>query len=316
MKLIKCGVPQGSILGPILFLIYINDLVNICKHTSPYLFADDTNLFINGKQLCELADKLNRELLDISIWLKVNKLSLNIKKTHFMVFTSKRKIPNPVSLFIDGIGIDEVKHTKFLGVFIDNRLTWKKHIDYISGKISRGIAVILKARKLLNERALITLYYSFVYPFFTYCNHVWGNACKTHLKRLVILQKRIVRIITSSPYLEHTDPLFYKLGLLKLSEINKYAFAKFMYRWYHRKLPRVFDNCFMSVRDIHPYNTRSSAKGLLYCTCKIRTCVGPTRFKYLCPHIWNDIIKAKINPSTSELVFSKSIKQCLKVGLI
>ena len=132
MKAIKCGVPQGSILGPLLFLVYINDLVSICKHTAPFLFADDTNLFKNGNNLDVMVDSLNTELNEISIWLKVNKLSLNIKKTHYMVFTTKRKGVDSLNVTIDGHIIDKVIHTKFLGVSIDEKLNWKKtHIVYI-----------------------------------------------------------------------------------------------------------------------------------------------------------------------------------------
>ena len=191
MKTIKCGVPQGSILGPLLFLIYINDLVNICNHTAPFLFADDTNLFKHGTDLNDIVESLNLELNEISLWLKVNKLSLNIKKTHYMVFTTRRITIDVLDIKIDGYMIDRVTHTKFLGVFIDEKLNWKKHISYISGKISRGLGIIVKARKKLPLNALKTLYFSFIYPFFTYCNHVWGSTCVTNLEPLFFITEEM-----------------------------------------------------------------------------------------------------------------------------
>ena len=118
-----------------------------------------------------------------------------------------------------------------------------------------------------------------------------------------------MRIITRSKYLEHTNPIFEKLDLLKMSEINKYIIGKFMYRWYHNQLPSIFHNMFVSVTDIHNYNTRQ--KDHLY-TTKIKTCLGQTRITYLGPKIWNDILKAKINPNISEYVFSKSLKKMYK----
>ena len=204
-------------------------------------------------------------------------------------------------------------NTKFLGVYMDNKLSWKKHIEYTAGKVSRGIGIVLRARRLLNSAALKTLYYSFVYPFFSYCNHVWGSACPTNLEKLVLLQKRVIRIIAGAKYLDHTDPLFKKLGLLKLTEINTYAFCKFMYKWYHSKLPTAFTNSFMYVHDVHYHNTRQSRE--LYPT-KINTNLGKTRYRYKGAHVWNHLLKAKVNPATSEAVFSKCIKQCIKVGLI
>ena len=150
LKDVTCGVPQGSILGPILFLIYINDLFNVCQHVMPILFADDTNLFLSGHNLDMMETIINQELKEISEWLKVNKLSLNIKKTHYMIFTTKRKRLVDVSLQIDGHIINETNSTKFLGVIIDNKLSWKNHIKHVVGKVSRGIGMILKALKLLK----------------------------------------------------------------------------------------------------------------------------------------------------------------------
>ena len=186
---ITCGVPQGSILGPLLFLIYINDLSKICQFTNPFLFADDTNLLHHSKDLVKLQKEINDDLHQISEWLQANRLSLNIKKTHYMIFSNKR-LPIDMNIKIDGNKIDSVEQTKFLGVIIDKQLNWKKHITHITGKVARGIGIIIKAKKYLPREAMLSLYYYFIYPYLTYCNLVWGTSCKSHLERLKILQKK------------------------------------------------------------------------------------------------------------------------------
>ena len=155
IKDVSCGVPQGSILGPLLFLIYINDLYSVCCESSPILFADDTNLFYRGKYVNVMAQEINIELSQISLWLKTNKLSLNIKKTHFMLFHRKKR-DAVIKIQIDNEEIDRVYKTKFLGVIIDHKITWKEHVTYVSGKMSRSIGILIKARSCLNKHAMMT----------------------------------------------------------------------------------------------------------------------------------------------------------------
>ena len=147
-KTIKCGVTQGSILGPLLFLIYINDLANICQYTMPILFADDSNLFINGTDVRKIELELNEELRNIASWLRINELSLNVNKTQYMVFTRKLNKIEDIVLRVEGQTIERVTQTKFLGVIIDEKLTSRNHVNHIATKIANGIGILIKARFL------------------------------------------------------------------------------------------------------------------------------------------------------------------------
>ena len=156
-KYIICGVPQGSILGPLLFLLYINDLPAVSKLFMPILFADDTNLFCTSHNVNMLVDDINTELVNVYAWVQSNKLSLNIDKTNYMLFSPKCACRPAKNIVIDGQSIVEVNETKFLGVVIDNRFKWSSHLGHISNKISKGIGVITKVRKFFDQTTLMSL---------------------------------------------------------------------------------------------------------------------------------------------------------------
>ena len=249
---ITCGLPQGSILGPLLFIIYVNDLVNTSDIMKFVLFADDTTIFHSGSDLLEMNNIINCELVKISKWMITNKLSLNISKTHFIIFKGKRHIPVNIDIKIGNTSLEQHYCTKFLGVMLDSELTWKFHIKYVHSKVAKALGIIYKVRDCLTKTALTTLYYSLIYPYFQYCNVAWGNANKTLLHPIIIQQKRAVRLISHAAFLEHTHPLFKRLSLLKFNDINQLELLKFVYN----QLNHTNILQFVPVSNIHEVNLR------------------------------------------------------------
>ena len=206
-KDVTCGLPQGSLIAPLLFIIYINDLPHISENLNKILFADDTNLFKRDKSLTRLNKEVENQLIDLETWLKVNKLSLNVSKTKSMVFrTRKNRIDIDSNINMCGQKLDKVEKTKFLGVYIDKHLDWNEHINHVTNKLSRINAIIYNSRDYLTLNARIQLYNSFVLPHLSYCIAVWGDTSQYILKPLIILQKRIVRTIHYAQIRGHTSP--------------------------------------------------------------------------------------------------------------
>ena len=187
-KEILCGVPQGSVPGPLFFLIYINHICHLSNLYDLVLFADDTNLFFSHNDIQTLTHTINSEMLELSDWFKANKLSLNVKKSNYVIFKARqRREEFDLNIEINGHKMTRVKEVTFLGVILDENLSWKPHISHIACKISESIGMIGRSSPCLTKLALKTLYYSLVYPYFQYCIIVWGSTYPTNLNRLILL---------------------------------------------------------------------------------------------------------------------------------
>ena len=301
-QLLTCGVPQGSILGPLLFLLYINDIVHLCNSCKPILFADDTNLIFNHTDLNELVNNVNRELQILSNWFKVNKLSLNSDKTKVILFQSQsRALPDNTSqsIYLEGQKIEQVSVQKFLGVYIDQLLNWRHHISLKNNIISRNVGILSRLKNTVPPNILKTLYHSIILPHLSYGVVAWGGTCKKELNRMSVLQRKAIRLIHLSKYNAHTGPLFRKLNALMVHDINKLQCCKLVLKKQQNQLHPNISRLFSPSCNLHSHNTRQASN--------IRP---PRKNKTLCKQLlsskiannWNNLpntIKSNTNLSLS-----------------
>ena len=255
---ITCGVPQGSVLGPLLFIIYTNDMPENLIRTKAILFADDTTIFKSNKNLTELYQFMNHDLKTLTDWFKANKLSLNTGKTNCILFKRNKNILNAHNnkLYLDNVELSFATQTKFLGLIIDEYLEWDDHIKLCRNKISSGIYAVNSLKHILSIGLLKTVYYSMIYPYISYGILLWGSTYKRHLNTIAIQQKRAIRSINRGKYNDHTLPLFNNCGILKLCEVYELQLNIFMYCHQNGLLPVPLRSIFTMNNEMHTHKTR------------------------------------------------------------
>ena len=256
-KTVNIGIPQGSILGPILFIIYNNDLPLVSNILSSTLYADDTNFSISHSEYDVMIPLLNSELEKIHDWTLANRLTINAAKTELLLFTNSRDVtPSNTDVVLNGTPVGYVDHARFLGVIIDSKFNFKLHINNVVTKVSKHGGILYKIRNNLPLPARIMYYNSFVLPYLTFNIIHWGKTNITHLSPLIIAQKRIIRTMCDADYLDSTTPLFYRLKLLKLEDLYKFyaimdTHKKIALGQYNVQHNRNTRNCHLAVPKFH-----------------------------------------------------------------
>ena len=295
---ITIGLPQGSILGPLLFLYFINDLPNISNIFNAILFADDTTLSFVSQSTNDLNTFCNIELDNFFKWTVANRLTINLgkNKTYSILHTYRNIDTNSVDIGINGNEIEIVNDGPFLGVNIDSKLKYSVHIDKMCSKISKSIGIIYRMKNLVPLPVMKQLYYSLIYPYLNYCICVYGGTYPIHLNRLFILQKRVIRLINNVPFLAHTDPLFFENKILKIYDMYKINIGIYM-----------FDLPSGTYERTHEYNTRNR-RDLL--PNQIHLTICENSISVAGPKIWNSI-PVEIKNSISRNVFKARYKHYL-----
>ena len=314
---IVCGVPQGSVLGPLLFLIYVNDLASVSKVLKFYLFADDTSIYFDSNDLFTLQKVVNRELRKVKKWLDANRLSLNIPKTNFVIFHSKPKNLNePIRIKFGSKLLTRIESIKYLGILVDSTLTWKPQISELSKKLARTCGIFFKIRHYVTPETLKLLYYSLFYSFLSYGITIWGLTHPSVLDRLFKVQKRVIRAISFKDKFTHTTPLFYEHKILKLHDIHSLKLLCFVYECSNNSITPVFDSYFNKLQTVHSYNTRQASKGNIYLTGVNTIQYGKRSAKFAGGILWNNL-SVELRKSPSVQIFKKNLQDfCLSAYLV
>ena len=220
---------QGSVLGPLLFLIYINDLHSTIKYSTTRHFADDTNLIIKNNSLKQIKKYLNFDLCNLASWFKANKISLNASKTEMLIFRHPNKPINcDLKIKLDGKRVSPSKYVKYLGILIDPHLNWNYHTKMLATKLSRAVGMLAKIRPFVSTENLRIIYFGIFSSLLNYGVQIWGQYHNCHIKHVTKLQDKAIRIINFAHFRESASKLYKKSKILKFKvsiTLNNYLYT-------------------------------------------------------------------------------------------
>ena len=288
-KTYNTGIPQGSILGPLLFIIFVNCLPDVvtCKTV---MYADDTSLMCKAKDVNELKVKLESNLKAVANWFKANKLTLNTDKTKFMVFGTNHMIDqyNDITLSFDDKLIEKVSVFKYLGIKFDSNMSWSSHIDYLSGNISKRIGIVKRIKHFIPQETLIMLSNALVIPHFDYASSVWSNCSANDQNNLQVLHNRLARTILSADIRTPIDDLLSSVNWIRLCDRWSNHMLILTFKCIKDMCPDYLCNQFKFVHNIHDHITRSHTTNTLVVP-KCNSNSGKRTFLVRAASLWNNI---------------------------
>ncbi len=286
-KEVVCGVPQGSILGPLLFIIYINDLSEYLTECDVSLYADDTALFSSSISQIDLMMKLKMELSTISEWLKLNKLTLNVNKTKYVIFGTRNQVQAQINykLDVNGQELERVQHMKYLGVILDSQLTFDEHVNFIHSKAVKKLGIVRKSREFLDRKTSLTLYRSSVLPHLDYCDLIYENTSKTNLNKLQLVQNSACRIMLLADKRTSVSQMHKDLNLLPLDKCRDLHRAQDCFKHINDKTSSL---SYMFIEKDSARPTRHGQTKQVHCP-DLRTNYGHKAYSYRGPNFWNGL---------------------------
>ena len=255
---IHCGVPQSSILGPLLFLIYTNYLNYAIRYSSVYHFADDTSLLNYNNSVKRMNNQVNQDLKNLTNWLNAGKICLNVSKREVVLFKLSGKLIHvPLKLKLNGKRLYSTNSVKYLGINIDENLNWKQQTSDIAIKLNKGNGILSKLRYFIR-----TIYHATFESHLYYSSLVWAQNSNS-IKRIFVLQKKSFWIIYFLHDNAHTSPLFREPNILKLSHKITLEKCLLLNKYFNKCLPTIFKNWSTLSSDFHTYNTHWSNLGCI-----------------------------------------------------
>jgi hypothetical protein len=305
---ISHGVPQGSVLGPLLFLLFINDLPKVSNKFQTVLFADDSTLSIpmsKKQSLEDHASVINIELARVQNWIKCNKMCINPDKTRYIVFSYRNNVELPIVELGDNV-IQATDSIKFLGVIIDEKLSFQYHVNYISTKLSKSVGILYKLVSFLPPSILRKLYFTLDQPYLCYGIEAWFGTTKNQTDKIFISQKKSIRAMNGLPFNAHTNQFFKDNNILKLDDLYHLNISKYMYKNVVHAPSNQLPNSFNLNSDIHDHFTRNQ-NNLNIVRCNREK--SKASMSFVGPKVWNSVpVQIKNKPFRS---FVHSLKKHL-----
>ena len=260
---VKYGTPQGLCLGPLIFLIFVNDLHLQLHHPECVQFADDTMLVFTHRNSNYLLFSIESELTTIQDWFNANKLTLNIKKSSYLLYHNPKQPAPHFKIELNGVEIPRVNHTKFLGVWLDDKLKWDIHVNKLVSKLKCGMGMLRRSKHLLSIKAKRLLYFGQIHSNLNYSISIWGTMLQSRLaQKLSNIQNKAVKLIDPSSNLVD---LYHRYRILNFEDMVKVEQCKLGYKLCHGLLPRAMaanmskDNQNKFLAKDHKYCTRNKA---------------------------------------------------------
>ena len=273
------------------------------------MFADDTQIATSNSDINVILENLNTDLINVSTWMLANKLTLNNKKTEFMIIGSNKRlsqIDQEPSIFVGGMEIDKVNAVKSLGLMIDETLSCSAQVEKITKKVNSGLSIIRRLRDIVDYNTLITIYKSIIQPHFDYCSQVWGCLGKVLSDKLHRLQNRAFRIITREGYETRSKDILNKVGFPDLKTRREQQLATLMYTIKHKMLPNYLQDIFIKTQEVHHHNTRH--REFNYALPMPNTNAMKKLFGYRGAETWNTL-PVDLKSLGSMTTFKSKIKQ-------